>query len=90
MDSCLKAQLAVLALFVTMVVTAGCIRLISAEQLEDGSAVMCFRAEPTPTADAGPGAAPTIAPALRYGLVHAPVGTVVTPAASSAPAPRSP
>jgi hypothetical protein len=84
MDSYLKAQLAVLALFVAMIATAGCIRLISAEQLEDGSAVMCFRAEPTPTADAGPGAAPTIAPAMRYGLVHAPVGTV-TPAA-----PRSP
>lgn len=69
---------------------AGCIRLISAEQLEDGSAVMCFRAEPTPTADAGPGAAPTIAPALRYGLVHAPVGTVVTPARSAAPAASAP
>lgn len=90
MDSYLKAQLAVLALFVTMVVTAGCIRLISAEQLEDGSSVFCAKVEPTPTKDAGPGAAPTIAPAMRYAPVHAPVGTVVTPAQSAAPAASAP
>ncbi len=42
---------------------AGCIRLISAEQLEDGSAVMCVRIEPT---DAGADAAPSPEPATRY------------------------
>lgn len=45
------------------ILAAGCIRLISAEQLEDGSAVMCVRIEPT---DAGADAAPSPEPATRY------------------------
>lgn len=61
---------------------AGCIRLISAERLEDGSAVMCVRVEPT--ADAGADGAPSIEPAFRYAPAHAPVGTVA-PATTGAP-----
>lgn len=76
-----KGQLAVLALLLAM--AAGCIRLISAEQLEDGSTVVCAKVEPTPTADAGAGAAPTIGPAMRYVPAPPSVGTVVAPAAST-------
>ncbi len=84
MDRPLKAQLCVLALFALMVVTAGCLRLISAEQLEDGSSVMCVRIDPPPDAGApqDPGSV-SAAPAMRYAPMHAPVGTVVTPAASA-------
>ena len=84
MDRYLKAQLCVLAVFLVMIATAGCLRLISAEQLEDGSSVMCVRIEPT--ADAGapqdPGSV-SAAPVMRYVPMHAPVGTVVSPAASA-------
>lgn len=90
MDRALKAQIAVAGLFLAMAATAGCIHLISAEQLEDGSSVMCFRVEPTPTVDAGPGDPPSIGPTMRYVPVHAPVGTVVTPAQSAAPAASAP
>lgn len=75
MDRHLKAQLAVLALLLAMAGAAGCIRLISAERLEDGSAVMCVRVEPT---DAGVGAAPSIGPTMRYVPAHAPVGAAPT------------
>lgn len=83
MDRYLKAQLAALTLLLAMLAVAGCIRLISAEQLEDGSAVMCVRIEPT---DAGAAQEPGVAsagPAMRYVPAHAPVGTVVAPAASA-------
>jgi hypothetical protein len=79
-DSYLKAQLAVLTLFAAMIATAGCIRLISAERLEDGSAVMCVRVEPTPDAGAD---ASSITPTMRYVPAHAPVGAA--PASTGAP-----
>jgi hypothetical protein len=45
---------------------AGCIRLISAEQLEDGSSVLCVRVEPTQDAGPGADAAPSMGPTMRY------------------------
>lgn len=76
MDRPLKAQLAVAALLVAMIVIAGCLRLISAERLEDGSAVMCVRVEPTPDADAGEEGGVSAAPAMRYVPAPSLVGTV--------------
>jgi hypothetical protein len=72
MDAPLKAQLCVLVVFLLMAATAGCLRLISAEQLDDGSSVMCFRVEPTP--DAGAEGGVSAAPAMRYVPARAPVG----------------
>lgn len=64
MDRYLKAQLALLSLLLTMATAAGCIHLISAEQLDDGSAVMCFRVEPSQ--DAGADATQSTGPTMRY------------------------
>jgi hypothetical protein len=80
MDKYLKAQLAVLALFLTMIAAAGCISWMSAEPQPDGSAVICARVEPTRAPDAGADSAAgtagtaSIAPTMRYVLVHPPVG----------------
>ncbi len=72
-----RAKVAI-ALLLSGAATAGCLRLISAEQLEDGSAVFCAKVEPPPAPqDAGPDAVGvSSAPAMRYVPVHAPVGTV--------------
>lgn len=69
-----RAAKAALGLLLVVVTTAGCLRLISAERLEDGSAVMCVRVEPT---DAGADAdGVSAAPAMRYVPAHAPEGSV--------------
>lgn len=75
MDRYLKAQICVLALLLAMIAAAGCIRLISAERLEDGSAVMCVRVEPTDAGLPQEAGAVSTAPAMRYVPAYAPVPT---------------
>lgn len=75
MDYALKAQLTVLAVFLTMAATAGCISWLSAEPQPDGSAVVCAKVEPTPDAGAQQGAGPT----MVYVPANAPAGTAAPP-----------
>lgn len=53
-----------LAVGALMLIAAGCIHLLSAEQLEDGSAVMCVRL--VPSQDAGADASQGTGPTMRY------------------------
>lgn len=58
-----------------------CIRLISAEPLENGGAVLCVKVDPPP--DAGPDTGVSPVPALRY--VPVPTPLPVSPASSPVP-----
>jgi hypothetical protein len=60
----IRALLFGVLFLVMLAAVAGCVHLLSAEQLEDGSAVMCFRVEPSP--DAGADAAQGPGPTMRY------------------------
>jgi hypothetical protein len=63
---------------------ASCIYPVSGQPTEDGGAVICVKVEPPPDAGAPPEPGMVSpAPVMRYVPMHAPVGTVVTPAASA-------